>query len=99
MDLNYRNPALFNAIAGEMLYLANKGIDVLPARCRAVLVEGARTNCENRPEAHLIVEALNAVAAMAAPPPLTFKSEAIVHPDEVARYIGRARSSFPIIRW
>ncbi len=90
-DLNYRNPALFNAIAGEMMYLANQGIDVLRLDAVPFLWKERGTNCENRPEAHLIVEALNAIAAIAAPS-LAFKSEAIVHPDEVVRYIGKHRS-------
>jgi amylosucrase len=90
-DLNYRNPALFNAIAGEALFLANQGIDVLRLDAVPFLWKSLGTNCENQPEAHFIVEALNAVAAMAAPS-LAFKSEAIVHPDEVAKYIGPERS-------
>jgi amylosucrase len=44
------------------------------------------TNCENLPEAHLLIQAFNAVARIAAPS-LLFKSEAIVHPDDVAKYI------------
>ena len=45
------------------------------------------TSCENLPEAHMIIQAYNALARIAAPA-LLFKSEAIVHPDEVARYIS-----------
>jgi amylosucrase len=90
-DLNYRNPALFNAIVGEMLFLANQGVDVLRLDAVPFLWKALGTNCENRPEAHTIVEALNAIAAIAAPA-LAFKSEAIVHPDEVIRYIGPHRS-------
>jgi amylosucrase len=45
------------------------------------------TNCENLPEAHMLIQALNALVRMAAPA-LLFKSEAIVHPDDVARYIA-----------
>jgi hypothetical protein len=44
------------------------------------------TDCENQPEAHWILQAYNALCAIAAPA-LLLKSEAIVHPDEVARYI------------
>jgi hypothetical protein len=44
------------------------------------------TGCENLPEAHLLIQAYNAIARIAAPAML-FKSEAIVHPDEVAKYI------------
>ncbi|MDY6868595.1 MAG: alpha-glucosidase C-terminal domain-containing protein, partial [Chloroflexota bacterium] len=45
-------------------------------------------SCENLPQAHWIIQAYNAIARIAAPA-LLFKSEAIVHPDEVARYIHR----------
>jgi len=45
------------------------------------------TSCENLPEAHLLIQAFNALARIAAPA-LLFKSEAIVHPDDVARYIS-----------
>jgi amylosucrase len=47
------------------------------------------TNCENLPKAHLLVQAFNALLRIAAPT-LLFKSEAIVHPDEVAKYISGA---------
>jgi amylosucrase len=86
-DLNYRNPALFVAIAGEMLFLANQGVEVLRLDAVPFLWKEPGTNCENRPEAHTVVKALNAVAAIAAPA-LAFKSEAIVHPDEVVRWVG-----------
>jgi amylosucrase len=74
-------------MAGEMLFLANQGVDVLRLDAVPFLWKERGTNCENRPEAHTVVEALNAVAAIAAPA-LAFKSEAIVHPDEVVRYVG-----------
>ena len=45
------------------------------------------TNCENLPEAHIIIQAFNAVMKIVAPSFL-FKSEAIVHPDEVNKYIS-----------
>jgi amylosucrase len=44
------------------------------------------TTCENLPEAHSLLQAFNAVCRIGAPS-LLFKSEAIVHPDEVALYI------------
>lgn len=85
-DLNYTNPALFAAILGEMLFLANQGVDVLRLDAVPFLWKRAGSPCENLPEAHLLVRAFNAAAAIAAPS-LVFKSEAIVHPDEVARYV------------
>jgi len=85
-DLNYANPAVFRAMAEEMLFLANRGVEVLRLDAVPFLWKAMGTACENLPEAHWVVQALNAMARIAAPA-LTFKSEAIVHPDDVARYV------------
>ncbi|TGG95846.1 amylosucrase [Natronospirillum operosum] len=87
-DLNYRNPAVFNAMLGELLYLANVGADILRFDALAFVWKEKGTSCENLPQAHLLIQAFNAATRMAAPGVL-FKSEAIVHPDEVVRYIDR----------
>ncbi len=88
-DLNYANPATFNRMAGEMLFLANQGVEVIRLDAVAFIWKQLGTNCENLPEAHALIRAFNAVARIAAPA-LLFKSEAIVHPDEVVRYIDPA---------
>ncbi|MGB0387137.1 MAG: alpha-amylase family glycosyl hydrolase [Ardenticatenaceae bacterium] len=86
-DLNYSNPGVFRAIAEEMLFLANVGVEVLRMDAVAFIWKRKGTDCEGQPEAHLILQAFNAVARIAAPA-LLFKSEAIVHPDEVLSYIS-----------
>lgn len=85
-DLNYSNPVVFNRMAEEMLFLANAGVEVLRLDAVAFLWKQMGTNCENLPEAHLLIQAFNSIARISAPS-LIFKSEAIVHPDEVVRYI------------
>ena len=86
-DLNYRNPAVFNAMTAELLALANAGVEVLRLDAVAFIWKQMGTSCENLPEAHQIIQAFNAAARIAAPA-LLFKSEAIVHPDEVVRYVS-----------
>ena len=86
-DLNYANPAVFRAMVEEMLSLANAGVEVLRLDAVAFIWKQMGTSCENLPEAHLLIQAFNALARIAAPA-LLFKSEAIVHPDEVAKYIS-----------
>jgi amylosucrase len=86
-DLNYRNPVVFRAMAREMLFLANQGVDILRMDAVAFVWKQLGTACENLPEAHLLLQAFNAVCRLAAPS-LLFKSEAIVHPDEVVRYVS-----------
>ena len=86
-DLNYRNPDVFRDMAAEMLFLANVGTEVLRLDALAFTWKEMGTVCESLPKAHTLVQAFNAVLRIAAPS-LLFKSEAIVHPDEVIRYIG-----------
>ena len=86
-DLNYHNPAVFVRMAEEMLFLANIGADVLRLDAVAFIWKQMGSACENMPEAHQLIRAFNIVTRIAAPA-LVFKSEAIVHPDEVARYIS-----------
>jgi amylosucrase len=85
-DLNYANPAVFNQMVEEMLFLANLGVEVLRMDAVAFTWKQLGTSCENLPEAHLLIQAFNAAARIAAPTML-FKSEAIVHPDQVIEYI------------
>lgn len=88
-DLNYANPDVFNRMAEEMLFLANQGVEVLRLDAVAFIWKQLGTSCENLPQAHTLIRTFNAAARIAAPA-LLFKSEAIVHPDEVARYIDPA---------
>lgn len=86
-DLNYTNPETFNAMLGEMLFLANVGIDILRLDAVPFIWKQLGTNCENLPQVHKVIRAYNALVKIAAPAML-FKSEAIVHPDDVASYVA-----------
>ncbi|MEP0806361.1 MAG: amylosucrase [Chloroflexota bacterium] len=94
-DLNYDNPAVFNRMVEEMLFLANQGVEVLRLDAVAFIWKEMGTNCENLPKAHTLIQAFNTAARIAAPS-LIFKSEAIVHPDDVVKYIdpGECRISY-----
>lgn len=86
-DLNYSNPAVFRAMLDEMLYLANVGTEVLRLDAVAFIWKQLGTPCENLPQVHDIIRGFNALVKVAAPA-MVFKSEAIVHPDDVASYIS-----------
>jgi len=88
-DLNYGNPAVFTAMAGEMLAIANLGTEFLRMDAVAFVWKRLGTSCENLPEAHTLIRAFSALVRIAAPS-LVFKSEAIVHPDDVVKYISAA---------
>ena len=85
-DLNYANPAVFRAMAAEMVALANRGVSVLRLDAVAFIWKKIGTGCENLPQAHTIIKAFQSIARLACPS-LLFKSEAIVHPDRIAEYI------------
>ncbi len=86
-DLNYQNPEVFARMAEEMLFLANVGVEVLRLDAVPFAWKQLGTPCENLPEVYLLIQAFNILARIAAPAML-FKSEAIVAPDDVSRYIG-----------
>ncbi|MGB5307124.1 MAG: amylosucrase [Gammaproteobacteria bacterium] len=86
-DLNYENPVVFNRMLEEMLFLANQGVEILRLDAVAFVWKQLGTDCQNLPEAHTIIQAFNALISIAAPA-MVFKSEAIVHPDEVSKYIS-----------
>jgi amylosucrase len=85
-DLNYGNHEVFRAIVNEMLFLSNLGSDVLRFDAAAFLWKEKGTKCESLPKVHTLIRALKLASSLAAPQ-LQFKSEAIVHPDEVLQYI------------
>lgn len=87
LDLNYRNPDVFEAMLDEMLFLANVGVDVLRLDAVPFLWKNRGTNCQNQQEAIHILAAYRALVRMVAPGML-FKSEAIVAPDDIIRYLG-----------
>ncbi len=86
-DLNYANPAVFSAMAQTLLRLANRGIDVFRLDSTAFLWKREGTNCMNQPEAHMLLQALRAIVAIAAPGVL-LKAEAIVPTRELPAYLG-----------
>ncbi len=86
-DLNYSNPSVFRAMLEEMFFIANTGVDILRLDAVAFIWKQLGTSCENLPEAHVLIRAFNRLARIATPG-LLFKSEAIVHPDDVVKYVS-----------
>lgn len=85
-DLNYENPDVFRAMLGEILFLANRGAEVLRLDAVPFVWKQLGTSSENLPQAHRIIRGFNAFVRIAAPA-LLFKSEAIVHPRDVRSYV------------
>ncbi|NBO20877.1 MAG: DUF3459 domain-containing protein [Rhodobacteraceae bacterium] len=87
-DLNWANPWVFLEIAQVMLFLANKGADVLRLDAVAFMWKRMGTRCQSEPEVHDLLHALRAVSRIASPAVLHL-AEAIVAPTEMLPYLGR----------
>ncbi|MCB2182486.1 MAG: hypothetical protein KQH63_10700 [Desulfobulbaceae bacterium] len=75
-----------NMLRGRLLDCS--GIKILRLDAVAFISKQMGTTCQNLPVAHLIIQAFNTVAvAEMVPQGMVFKSEAIVHPDDVVKYI------------
>ena len=89
-DLNWANPQVFIEIADIMLYLANKGVDVLRLDAVAFMWKRMGTRCQSEPEVHMLLQALRAVCRISCPAVLHLE-EAIVAPSEMLPYLGRGK--------
>lgn len=86
-DLNYRNPRVLAAMAGELLFIANLGVAAIRMDATPFMWKEPGTSSENRPEAHLLLRLMRSIADLACPSVL-FLSEAIVHPDQVREFVN-----------
>jgi amylosucrase len=89
-DLDYRNPAVFVAMAKTMLELAQVGVDVLRLDAVPFLWKRLGTDCQNQPEVHEILQAFRAIFRIAAPA-VAFKAEAIVPRQDLSTYLGTGK--------
>ena len=66
-DLNWANPWVFLEMVEVMLFLANKGVDVLRLDAVAFMWKRMGTRCQSEPEVHMLLHALRAASRMVAP--------------------------------
>ncbi|MGF1669850.1 MAG: alpha-amylase family glycosyl hydrolase, partial [Balneolaceae bacterium] len=86
-DLNYRNPRLFNAMFNEIQYIANLGAGVLRMDAVPFTWKEKGNSSQNLPQAHTLLRAYRALMRITAPS-VVLKSEAIVSPKEIIKYLG-----------
>ena len=89
-DLNWANPQVFLEIVQVMLFLANKGVDVLRLDAVAFMWKRMGTRCQSEPEVHMILQALRACSRIATSAVIHLE-EAIVAPAEMLPYLGRGQ--------
>ncbi|MCI5167333.1 MAG: alpha-amylase [Candidatus Electrothrix sp. GM3_4] len=86
-DLNYSNPNVFLEMLDIILFWGNQGADIVRLDAVAFLWKELGTSCQNRPEAHLLLQLFKDCCQITAPG-LLFIAEAIVAPLEVIKYFG-----------
>jgi amylosucrase len=89
-DLNWANPQVFLEIVDIMLFLANRGVDVLRLDAVAFMWKRMGTRCQSEPEVHMLLQALRACSRIATSAVLHLE-EAIVAPAEMLPYLGRGQ--------
>jgi len=88
-DLNYDNPAVWDAVLPLLDFWFNMGVDGLRLDAIPYLYERPGTNCENLPETHALLKALRRRLDEKFPsPPRMFLAEANQWPEDAVAYFG-----------
>lgn len=86
-DLNYRNPEVFIEMMGNLMSLANLGVDVIRFDALAFLWKKLGTLAQNLPEAHSLISLFRMCLQVIAPGVILL-AEAIVAPRDIIKYFG-----------
>ena len=86
-DLNYANPMVFNDMVGNMLYMANRGIDVIRLDAVPYIWKQIGTNCRNLPQVHTLVRMMRIISEIVCPGVLLL-GEVVMAPEKVVPYFG-----------
>lgn len=86
-DLNYKNPATLNRIVKDLLFLINKGVDVIRLDAVRHIWKEIGTDCSSLPQCNTIVSILKTAVDMVCPG-VIFIGEAITNSKYVIEYFG-----------
>ncbi len=86
-DLNYYNPVVFNDMTANMLYLCNRGVDIVRLDATPYIWKREGTNCRNLPEVHRLVRLMRIACDIVCPGTLLL-GEVVMEPKEVVPYFG-----------
>ncbi|MBR0469177.1 MAG: alpha-amylase family protein [Mogibacterium sp.] len=86
-DLNYGNPIVFNDMTENLLYLANRGVDIVRLDAVPYIWKELGTNCRNLPQVHTLVRMMN-IACRIVCPSVLLLGEAVMEPSKVLPYFG-----------
>ena len=86
-DLDYGNPEVFNAMTDNMLFLCNRGVDVIRLDAVPYIWKELGTNCRNLPQVHTLVRMMRLVCEVVCPGTLLL-GEVVMEPSRVVPYFG-----------
>lgn len=86
-DLNYANCVVFNDMVGNMLFLANRGIDIIRLDAVPYIWKELGTSCRNLPQVHNLVRMMRLICEIVCPGVLLL-GEVVMEPAKVVPYFG-----------
>ena len=86
-DLNYANPMVFNDMTANLLYLANRGVDIIRLDAVPYIWKELGTDCRNRPEVFMLTRMMN-IACRIVCPSVLLLGEVVMEPSKVVPYFG-----------
>lgn len=86
-DLNYANPMVFNDMMENLLYLTNRGMDVIRLDAVPYIWKQLGTDCRNLPQVHTLCRMMRLACQIVCPAVLLL-GEVVMEPAKVAPYFG-----------
>lgn len=86
-DLNYGNPMVFNDMTENMLFLANRGIQVIRLDAVPYIWKTLGTCCRNLPQVHTLIRLMRLACEIVCPSVLLL-GEVVMEPAKVVPYFG-----------
>ena len=86
-DLNYANPMVFNDMVENMLFLANRGINVIRLDAVPYIWKELGASCRNLPQVHTLVRIMRLACEIVCPSVLLL-GEVVMEPAKVVPYFG-----------
>lgn len=86
-DLNYANPMVFNDMTENLLYLANRGTDVIRLDAVPYIWKQLGSDCRNLPQVHTLVRMMQLACQIVCPGVLLL-GEVVMEPSKVLPYFG-----------
>ena len=86
-DLNYHNPRVFNEMVYNLLYLANRGVDIIRLDAVPYIWKELGTDCRNLLQVHTIVRLIRLITEIVCPGVLLL-GEVVMEPEQVVPYFG-----------